>query len=288
MIITRLNGGLGNQMFQYAIGRKLSLLNKTVLKLDISDFKKQNLRNYGLKHFNIIENIATPKEISKTKTPYGFISKTISALNKKILRKFNIGFDPRVLNKKDNTYLDGFWQSEKYFEDISDIIRQDFRLSRKMSHSAEIAYEKIKKTEISVSVHIRRGDYVHNKKTGNYHGTCSLEYYKMATEKLSKKLGKNVTGKIHLFIFSDDIYWVRKNLSFPYRTTFVSNPSIPDYEELILMSKCKHHIIANSSFSWWGAWLNPDPQKIVIAPAKWFNTKPNTYKDIVPNSWIKI
>lgn len=288
MIITRLNGGLGNQMFQYALGRKMSIKNKDVFKLDVSDYTSKNPRAYGLKHFNIIENIATQEEIRETKLPYGTISKITILLKKRVLRIFNIEFNPKTLEKKGNIYLDGFWQSEKYFNDIDETIRQDFKLRRKMGHSAEIACDNIQKTAIPVSIHIRRGDYVQDAKTNNYHGTCSQAYYEKALAALADKLPKKDLEKMHLFAFSDDIEWAKKNLSFPYPTTFVSNPAIPDYEELILMSKCNHHIIANSSFSWWSAWLNPNPQKIVIAPGRWFNTKPGTYKDIVPNSWIKI
>lgn len=280
MIITRLNGGLGNQMFQYALGRKMSIKNNSLFKLDVSDYTSCNPRAYGLSHFNIIENIATVRESQN--------AKRLSWFKRKILRKFNVGFDPKILNKKDDIYLDGFWQSEKYFNDVEEIIRQDFKLRRKMSHSAEIMLDMIQNAEVSISIHIRRGDYVESSKTNEYHGTCSAEYYNKALILLAEKLPKNDLAKIHLFVFSDDIEWVKKNLSFPYAATFVSNPSIPDYEELILMSRCSHHIIANSSFSWWGSWLNANPQKIVIAPKKWFDTKPNVYKDIAPNSWIKI
>lgn len=288
MIITHLGGGLGNQLFQYAIGRKMSLKNKDVFKLDISAYDVKNPRAYGLKHFNIIENIASPEEIKKIKLPYGQISRYIRGFKSRILRIKNIRFKPHVLNKNGDVYIDGFWQSEKYFIDIASTIRQDFKLRHKMGHSAEIAYEDIRKTAVPVSLHVRRGDYVQDKKTTQYHGGCSPEYYKKALDILKKKLGGDADGKIRLFVFSDDIEWVRKNMSFPYPTTFVSNPAIPDYEELILMSRCAHHIIANSSFSWWGAWLNPSSQKIVIAPERWFNTSQSIYRDVVPSSWIKI
>jgi hypothetical protein len=157
-----------------------------------------------------------------------------------------------------------------------------------MSHSAEIMFSIMQKADISISIHIRRGDYVQNKKTGKHHGNCSSEYYKNALDEILSKLSKGQRENVRLFIFSDDIEWARKNLSFACPSVFVSNPATPDYEELVLMSKCSHHIIANSSFSWWGAWLDSNPQKIVIAPAKWFNTRQSLYKDIVPSSWIKI
>ena len=287
MIITHLEGGLGNQFFQYAIGRKLSLKNKELFKLDLSSYTSKNPRTYGLKRFNIIENIATAKDLRNI-FPIGSVSNFWWKFKKLVLRTINTHLEPHILNKKNNIYLDGFWQSEKYFSDISDTIRQDFKLRKAMSHASEIAYNRIKTTDISVSMHIRRGDYVQDKKTSTYHGICGAEYYEKAIAVLIAKLPHDSQKKVNLFVFSDDIDWVKRHSSFAYPVNFVSNPAIPDYEELILMSKCTHHIIANSSFSWWGAWLNPNPQKIVVAPAKWFNAKPSTYKDIVPNSWIKI
>ena len=268
MIIIRLNGGLGNQLFQYAHGRSLELSGKKIV-FDISFFngnkaKKDTERDFKLNNFDV----ETKAEfINKKSNFFCFLNK--------IKRK--IGFRTET-----------FYQSEKYFKDIAETIRQEFKLRQKMTPASEIVCEYIQKVMIPVSIHIRRGDYAQNAKTKKYHGECSPEYYKEALAILSEKLGQEFAGKISLFVFSDDIEWVRENMSFPYPTTFVSNPAIPDYEELILMSNCHHHIIANSSFSWWGAWLNPNPQKIVIAPEKWFNTKPSVYKDIVPNSWIKI
>lgn len=268
MIIVKLSGGLGNQMFQYAYGRSLELSGKKVA-FDVSFFngnraRTDTARDFKLNNFNI-----------ETKAKFIIKPRPILNIFNKLIRR--LGFKQ-----------DDFHQSEKHFGDIADTIRQDFKLRHKMNNVAEIVFDVIHKNEISISIHVRRGDYVKDAKTNEYHGTCSPEYYKKALATIVDRLQEKDLEKIHLFIFSDDIEWVKNNLSFPYPSTFVSNPAIPDYEELILMSKCTHHIIANSSFSWWGAWLNPNPEKIVIAPAKWFNTKPSSYKDIVPNSWIKI
>jgi hypothetical protein len=268
MTIIKLKGGLGNQLFQYAYGRNLELSGEKIV-FDTSFYtgnkaKKDTARDFKLNNFNI----GTKAQFVDKKRP-------ILSLFIKVKRK--LGFSH-----------EDYYQSQKYFDNVTGAIRQDFKLRNKMNSGAEIAYEAIQKAPVSVSVHIRRGDYVQNAKINQYHGSCSPEYYKKAIDVLSGKLDEGVAGKIHLFVFSDDIDWVKKNLSFPYPTTYVSNPAIPDYEELVLMSKCMHHIIANSSFSWWGAWLNPNPQKIVIAPTKWTNADPKTYKDIVPNPWIKI
>ena len=272
MKIIEIKGGLGNQMFQYAYGRKLEISGQKIV-FDISFFNGNKAKNDTIRDFKLgYFNLGTKAVFTNQPRP---VSKIIS----KIKRKLGLN-------------VDGFYQSEKYFTNIADTIRQDFKLRQKMSPSAETILESIKKSGVSISIHVRRDDYVQDKKTNRHHGTCSQEYYKKALTLIAEKLveagEKDIATKIQLFVFSDDIEWVKQNMTFPYPTTFVSNPSIPDYEELVLMSNCQHQIIANSSFSWWGAWLNPNPQKIVIAPEKWFNTKPSTYQDIVPNSWIKI
>ena len=135
--------------------------------------------------------------------------------------------------------------------------------------------EKIAQPKKSVALHVRRGDYVTNKSTNSFHGTCTVEYYQKAVDELTKRI-----GSISLFMFSDDIEWVRQNLKFPIPTTYVEHADMPDYERMILMSHCEHNIIANSSFSWWGAWLNQNPEKIVIAPERWFNG--NEKNNVVP------
>jgi len=283
MIITHLGGGLGNQMFQYALGRKMSLKNKDIFKLDISAYDVKNPRQYELGHFNIIENIATPEEIRKIKLPYGFFSRLIRSFKARVLRVFNVEFKPHILEKKGNMYLDGFWQTEKYFTDIRENLLKDFSLKNGLKESAAFVAKKIESTTNPVSLHVRRGDYAQDAYTNAYWGTCDPSYYTRTLAFL-----KNKIGNFTLFIFSDDIDWVKENMTFDMPTVFVSNQTIADYEEIILMSKCSHHIIANSSFSWWGAWLGQNPQKIVLAPKRWQIKSPHRVKDIVPNSWIKI
>lgn len=266
MKIIKLQGGLGNQMFQYAYGRNIELLGK-VISFDISFYhgnksRIDTTREFKLDKFNI-----------ETKADFLVMRRPIYDLLSKILKKLKL-----VEN--------GFWQNEKYFKNIEEIIRKEFTLKNDLnSHSSEISNKILLSTD-SVSLHIRRGDYVNDKKTNQHHGTCDINYYKLALEYISSKIGKD----IQIFVFSDDITWVKGNMSFPYPTIYVSSPEIPDYEELILMSKCKHNIIANSSFSWWAAWLNSNPDKIVIAPKKWANGAYNQvkFRDIIPNTWHKI
>ncbi len=283
MIITRLGGGLGNQMFQYTIGRALALKNNDVLKLDISTYTPEYPRQYGLKHFNIDEHFATPEESRKLRLPYGFFSRVIRSFRARVLRQFYVGYHPEVMERKGDVFLEGFWKNEKYFLDIEQVIRKDFTLKNPLSAMSRAFKEKIQAERISVSLHVRRGDYVNDEKTGIYHGVCSPEYYRKAIEKIKEKCPAFI-----LFVFSDDILWVKENMKFDIPAVYVSHKDIPDYEELVLMSLCSHNIIANSTFSWWGAWLNANPEKIIIAPYRWLaKTGDDHYKE-VPDSWIKI
>ena len=267
MIITKLTGGLGNQLFQYALGRHIAYIHNTDLKLDVSIYENDPKRHYSLLPFNIKSIIAQTDEIS----------------NLNIVKEKAFSFDENILKTPNDSYLDGYWQSEKYFKDILETIKKEISLKDKFSDKIEKIAENIKNTS-SISIHIRRGDYIKEAKTNAFHGTCSNEYYIKGVKKISESI-ENPT----IFVFSDDIKWCQDNLSFSYPTIFINeNNSIKDYEEIILMSLCKHNIIANSSFSWWGAWLNNNPKKIVIAPKRWFANDKIDSSDIIPLSWIKM
>jgi hypothetical protein len=301
MIVTKIMGGLGNQMFQYAVARHLAIKNNTFLKLDISFFDNignNTPREYTLGHFNIEENFLTDKELKKIKRnnfhgqslPQRILRKMFIKLEKKkpISKKAYITepspvFTKEVLGIKTEktVYLYGNWQSEKYFKDIRNVILKDFSLKKEFSGKTKSFLENIEKNN-SVSLHIRRGDYVQDKKTNTFHGTCDLNYYDQAIRLIEGKIENPI-----YFIFSDDIDWAKDNLKTNNQLIFVSGNSIPDYEEIIMMSKCKHNIIANSTFSWWGAWLNENPKKIIISPQKWFNVDTDT-RDLIPDKWIKI
>ena len=288
MVITRLSGGIGNQLFQYAAGRMLALKNNDVLKLDIAGYTDPRTlfsdypRAYTLQHYNIKAQIATPEEIRKIKYPYGFISKLKRAFNKKILRKFYRDYHPEIFSWKGDVYLDGFFQSEKYFADSKNIILEDFRLTTPLSDVANKLKESITQAEDGISLHVRRGDIVSDPNNFVYHRGCSIEYYKKALEVLRPKLKSP-----HIFLFSDDIEWVKENIILDVPTTAISCPDLKDYEELYLMSQCKHNIISNSTFSWWAAWLNPNQNKMVISPDYWA-TNPLYHPNIHPPTWIKI
>lgn len=287
MILVNLKGGLGNQMFQYACGRALSLRTGNFnLKLNTFGLEKANevgdlYRPFSLSHFGIKASVATQEEVRKVANPWGIVSKILRHVKNKYIYGFYINFVPNVLNQRGNVYLDGYFQSEKYFIDYEKEIREDFK-PIELSEGAKVWLQKISEDSGSTSLHVRRGDYVTHKTLGNI---CTKEYYNRAIKKISEQVDNP-----SFFIFSDDIEWVRSNLNLPPDAEYVSSQELADYEELIIMSSCGHNIIANSSFSWWGAWLNPNPKKMVLAPARWAHRPESmlTNRDIVPESWVKI
>ena len=295
MIIVKLTGGIGNQMFQYAAARRVSYVNNTQLRQDLSWFNESGLRTnrkYELEVFNIVSEIATPSDIVAFKTRKqnplarrlpNFLKKIVFHTNQTHIIEKYFSFDPAILNVKDNVYLDGYWQSEKYFIDIEQIIRREFTFKTDPTERNREASNAIASSE-SVAVHIRRGDYVTLAEANAFHGLCPPEYYRSAADKIAKQINKPV-----FFVFSDDIAWAKDNVNLDYETIFIDyNDPDQGYEDLRLMSLCKHHIIANSSFSWWGAWLNPSPYKIVVAPRIWFQKVSQDTRDLIPPTWIRL
>ncbi|MBS4062401.1 MAG: alpha-1,2-fucosyltransferase [Bacteroidetes bacterium] len=299
MIITRLKGGLGNQMFQYATAKSLSLKKKTSLKLDTSFLNERPLkpnytiRNYELGLFNINAEIANSDDIRKIlnrKISFFDIIKikfnrnSIANYKKPIIQEQGFQFDQNLFKSSENCLIVGYWQSEKYFDDIRPILLKDFSLKSEPDENNVKLLKNIS-TANSVSIHFRRGDYVSNPLTNQIHGVCNIEYYQKAIEFINHKVKDPVA-----FIFSDDIEWAKKNFKTNIPIIFVDKNTSNLSEDFRLMSACKHNIIANSSFSWWGAWLNGNPDKIVIAPEKWFADveKNKETVDLVPEKWIRI
>lgn len=291
MIIVKLIGGLGNQLFQYALGRNLANINNTELKLDISGFSDYKLHAYSLNHFNIVEKFATEEEVRGFKKyqrrpgKVWFLYNRLIADERKYVKEKQFQFDPQILKIGKDAYFDGFWQTEKYFKDIENILRKEVTVKTPLQGKDAETAKEIEATS-SVMMHIRRGDYVTNKGTNEYHGTCEPDHYRKALAIIAEKVSNP-----HIFVFSDDHDWVKNNIIFEYPTTYVDhNKADKNYEDLRLMSLCKHHIIANSSFSWWGAWLSQNPNKVVVGPMKWFNNpkKKSDTTDVLPNNWISI
>lgn len=290
MIISRLIGGLGNQMFQYAAAKQLAVINGIELKLDIS-FLQKKTDEYTQRHFelgNFKGNflIASQKEVDAyMKHIDNRFFRVAHRMLPNLFKHTYIAesghqFHPEFLKYPDNTYLNGFWQSELYFKNIEQQIRADFTFNDKVIGLSSNWRDKISNVN-SVSLHVRRGDYVSLSSANVFHGVCSIEYYKQAVQKII-----STVGDVELFIFSDDLEWCRQNLMFNMPTHFVNTNDM--FQDLYLMTQCKHNIIANSSFSWWGAWLNCNNNKVVITPDPWFAVKSINTKDIIPENWIKI
>ena len=285
MIIVKITGGLGNQLFQYAIGRALSLKLDCELVLDTSFYPQQTLRKYELDKFNIQARLATKTEINKAGAGHHIIARLIRKLGLTTLLYPNyikelesISYVSAIDYCQAGCYLDGYWQNPNYFEKYKETLCKDFAPITPISKFAMKWLNKVKTTE-SVSLHVRRGDYVQNAHTNSVHGTCSLEYYRNAIAHMQRQVQAPI-----FYIFSDDIQWCKDNLTFIDNVFFVDDTTSA-IDDLMLMKQCKANIIANSTFSWWGAWLNIS-QDFQVAPVNWFIAEDRSSKEIYPTSWF--
>lgn len=284
MIITKLVGGLGNQLFQYCVGRQLAITHREVLKLDISAFDTYKIFQYELDNFNINAEIAKPGEIAAFMGWKSVYTKTVRKIAPSMARRGHITerslyFDPTILNLSSNVLLEGYWQSPRYFTRSEDEIRQELTVRKELRGKNRIYFHEIGATE-SVMLHVRRGDYVGNA----YHGTCSVRYYQKAIQSIARRVHSP-----RIYVFSDDPAWARSNIQCNYPTVYIShNKKDKPHEDLRLMSSAKHFIIANSTFSWWAAWLSCNNNKIVIAPKVWFSGEYCDSRDLIPISWERI
>lgn len=295
MIIVRLFGGMGNQMFQYALGRVLAIKNNTELFLDtihLTDhgkrfyYPKHVNRNYDLDLFSIQAKIATQPDIPWKYRVWGdtFLKDIIYVLTRKLFKnpykEKYFHFDPSILTAPDGSYVEGFWQSYKYFEQYSDIIRKDFQVAVSLSQEIKNLGDEIRKGE-SLCIHVRRGDFVNNA----YHEVVNPEYYKKAFQEISQRA---FIEKV--YVFSDNIAWCKENIQFPVGMVYVDDSFSGErgIGHFWLMTQCNHFIIPNSTFSWWAAWLSERGGKQVVGPKKWFSSDSINYNDIIPPEWIKI
>ncbi|MBA3704885.1 MAG: alpha-1,2-fucosyltransferase [Bacteroidetes bacterium] len=298
MIVTKLMGGLGNQMFQYAAAKSLALKNNTNLFLDLNFLLDRTprvnftFRDFDLSVFNTTYTIAN-KSILKNflGSDSAFENFIIKARRKIVNKKFHyyhepfFHFNPEFNNLQDNYYLEGYFQSERYFSEYADVIRKDFSPSTPPPDKVKVLLEKIHSEEQAVCLNVRRGDFVSNPLMNIEHGVLGLDYYYNAVQEITTR-NKNA----HIYVFSDDINWCANNLKFDVPSTFVDHTYAGEKygSYLLLMQACRHFIIPNSTFGWWAAWLSYHPDKIVIAPARWFNNATRNTKDILPDSWIKL
>ena len=283
MIVSKLKGGLGNQLFQYAIGRALAIKHNQKLYLDISDYQSQNHRVHRTFDLNFF-NIKAITVESLEELPKNFIQLLTNKplFLDKILEKKN-QYDHNILAKHPPIYLDGYWQCYKYFDSIINKLRNEIKLTCDLSPAAKKLYEKINE-RVSVAVHFRRGDYVTDSIANSVHGLCSDEYYFSSIELL-----RETNNRLQILIFSDDIEYVKKQFSDQKDFIFVDNIN-SHIEEFDLMKHCNHFIISNSTFSWWAAWLSENKDKKIIAPKIWFKDKElqSQTNDLIPENWIKM
>ena len=287
VIVTRLTGGLGNQMFQFAAGYALSLRRGVPLELDISSYGRDELRVYELAPFDLPATVAPPATLQRIpkkvrglqRVVQHFSSTAVDAIP--VYREPHFEFDQTLLDLTAPRALQGYWQSERYFKDMREEVCSAFTPTQPLEAENAAVMQAIERADMPVSLHVRRGDYVSDASASATHGTCSLDYYRSAIKSVLIK-----TPNAHFFAFSDDEAWTRENLRTPAAITYVSaNSPSRGYRDMQLMSACRHHIIANSSFSWWGAWLNHRDDKRVIAPDIWFAQSKKNSKDLLPPDW---
>ena len=273
-ITMRLDGGLGNQLFQYAAGRAMSVALDVPLFLDARLYLGEGGdRPFALDHFNHVAKIAKGSLLPPVqfKGPIGNLNLLRYMMMKQYVfeSEWQKGYDPRLANPKPGQYFGGAWQQEQYFSAIEPILRRDSEFRTPPSTTNKSYMDQINNC-VAVSVHVRRGDYLAEPANLRIYTKCSFDYYVRAANYIAQKLGQKMT----FFVFSDDMEWVKANLKLDYEMVFVEgNSNATSYEDLRLIAACQHNIIANSTFSWWGAWLNAKPDKITVAPRKWFLTR---------------
>ncbi|KKP77934.1 MAG: hypothetical protein UR73_C0007G0019 [candidate division WS6 bacterium GW2011_GWF1_35_23] len=296
MVIVEIKGGLGNQLFQYAFGRAISLYRKEQLVLDVSWYYKDNvifiLKSIRgriitfLKNRSIVFDVPTPRRFCLNDF---FLNKDVkkkiffSSPKTRTFQSTKKSFDKELYNailmaKEKDIYLRGYWQSYKYFEKFTEQMKDELK-----SKGSEKISEKRGLITNKVGIHFRRGDYVNYKGAQDLFETLSMEYYFNAIDVIKKKINDP-----EFMIFSDDIDWVKKNFQVMEDIEYVEpNGEVEDFTK---MSDCDHFIIANSTYSWWAAFLSRNSNKLIIAPEKWYkDVNENKFsKDIIPNSWIKI
>ena len=279
-----LMGGLGNQLFQYAAARNIAYLHNYEILLDLRDTSIYGGKHpFALNHFNIKARIANKSELpAQPINKFKYFLWRHMYCNPRLVKDKDLSVNKFSFVSYHDLYLRGYYQSEKYFINIANILHDELKYITPPSKNNVIMLKNIKANN-SVSIHVRRGDYL-EKKWSNHFSQCSIQYFTSAIKYISKRTGPPV-----IYIFTNDIHWVKSNLRFKYRTVISeNNQGIYDYEDLRLMSACKHNIISNSTFSWWGAWLNQYSKKIVVTPNKWFTSNVISFPDIVPHEWHKI
>lgn len=286
MVIAKLYGGLGNQLFQYATARSISHRVNSELVLDIHWYDEVHSnaspRFYELGNFNISARVTNSYEAKKISWHYSRFLKFVPIFKPwRYLREKHYQFDREIVQLSGDLYLDGYWQSPKYFENIRSLLLEELKVKQALPEKDENIINEMRAAN-SVAVHVRRGDYLSAKAIA-VHGLCGLDYYNAAIDLINERVNKP-----HYFIFSDDMEWVKAHLLIDGPCRYIDhNVGKDSYKDMVLMSHCRHHIIANSSFSWWGAWLSDYSDKVVIAPKRWFQVNYDT-SHLIPEGWVRI
>ena len=283
MILVRAVGGLGNQMFQYAAGRALADRLGVELLLDLRDFKNYRLHCFGLDGFRIRGRKATADEMEPWPEWRRRLSRRLSriGLPSRFYFEPSFGYDPVWSTLGDGVHLNGYFQSERYFAERAAQLRDDFTLVEPLrGENAEIAA--LARRCESVAIHVRRGDYLTDVKTLSFHGVCSPMYYREAISLIRVRYNNP-----RFFVFSNDMQWARANLRLGGDALFVSGGDRTPQIDVYLMANCRHHVIANSSFSWWGAWLGRHSEQCVVAPTPWFDSPLMKDDDLLPSAWLR-
>lgn len=292
MVIIRLKGGMGNQMFQYAFGRRIAQQLNTELRIDLSLLldrargEEHVYRDYDLTIFKVPHQFVVSPTILRLlyKTKSSKVCKLTRewlAKGKHYVKEPHFEVVEQLLKQPSpNTIYEGWWQSERYFSDISEDIKNVFTFVHPLLKKSEDLMQQIKNTK-AICLNVRRTDFL---KVDNLN-TTNKDYFFRAADAMAEKVKKP-----HFFIFSDDIAWCRTHLKLNYPTTVVGHEHKGEKfgNYMRLMKACQHFIIPNSSFAWWAVWLNEHQDKIVIAPKNWFNQKEHDTSDLVPKEWIRM
>lgn len=292
MVIVKLMGGLGNQMFQYAFGRRLAHERQALLQMDGTYFESQSQRRYQLGCFRIqavftaamsLSDIAW-EELEHRQVAVRTKTCLIGRGRGTLVREHRyFRYDPRALEAQGDIYLDGYWQNEKYFEPIAHLLREEFTFAKEPSEKNREILKQIHDAE-AIAIHVRRTDYSTNRITNQVHGVLGLSHYYTCIRRVAEAVGKP-----HFFVFSDDPEWVKNNLRIDHPYTVIDHNRPPDdHEDLRLMSACRHFVIANSTFSWWAAWLSAYSGKRVFAPRRWLAVDRFDTSDLCPSSWTRV
>jgi hypothetical protein len=291
MIVVRLMGGLGNQLFQYAAGRSVAKLRDADLAVDLGWFRRRMratdpVRLFDLASFRLDIKILSlsERQIAALEAPTRILYQPVRWLTPKfrVVREESQRFDAAVLRTSDDSLLIGYWQSERYFESVRNEIRGDLTSGQRLGPKID-QHIQILRSVPTLGVHVRRGDYVTNPSAAAFHGTLGRDYYQAAVRHVME--GAAVEQVI---VFSDDPTWAEEQLKFPVPTQHLSAEFRDTFDEFHLLRSCHHQVIANSSFSWWAAWLNDNPGKIVVAPTHWYRDSTVDTSDLIPSSWHRL